>query len=127
MRTAGARARALTARLDQLQQDWWEKSGRPRSGSGAARLISLLAAYPVLDATTVAQVLDSSLQVARLAIRPLTEAGILTQITLGKRNRAWAAKEVFTAINAFEWDITTPDDVAQPRRPSPTRGYSATS
>ena len=126
MRAAGEQARALATRLDQLQHDWWEKAGRPRRGSGAARLIGVLPAYPVLDAATVAQVLDSSMQVARLAIRPLVDAGILTQITLGKRNRAWAAKEVFAVINAFEWDIATPDDAAQPRRPSPTRGYRAT-
>lgn len=125
MRTAGERAQALAARLDHLQQDWWEQAGRPRRGSGSARLISLLPAYAVLNADTVALALDSSQQVARLAIRPLAATGILSQITLGKRNRAWAAKELFAVINAFEWDIATPDDAAHPRRPSPTKGVRA--
>jgi Fic family protein len=122
MRTAGSQALSLAERLEQLQQSWWERAGRPRRGSGAARLIALLPAYPILDAATVAQAIGSSLRVARLAIGPLAGAGILTQITLGRRNRAWAAKDVFALINAFEWDLATPEDEAQPRRPSPTRG-----
>ena len=56
----------------------------------------------MLNAATVAQAFSSSGQVARLAIRPLAAAGILSQITVGKRNRAWAAKELFAVINAFE-------------------------
>ena len=102
MRMAGEHGQALAARLDQLQQDWWERAGRPRRGSGAARLINVLPAYPVLNAATVAQVLGSSEQVARLAVRPLTTAGFSSQITVGKRNRAWAANELFAVIDAFE-------------------------
>ncbi len=122
MRTAGQRALALTERLYALQDQWWERAGRPRKGSGAAKLIDVLPAYPIVNATTVAAAIGASARVARLAIEPLAAAGILTQITVGRRNRAWAAKDLFGAINAFEWEIATPDDRLEPRRPSPTRG-----
>jgi len=120
-RTAGQQALGLTVQLEELQHNWWERAGHPRRGSGAARLIRLLPAYPILDAAAVARSIGASTRVARLAIQPLIQAGILTQVTLGKRNRAWAAKELFALINAFEWDLATPDEEAQPRRPSPTR------
>jgi len=42
--------------------------------------------------------------------------------TVGRRNRAWVAQELFGVINAFEWEIATPDDPQEQRRPSPARG-----
>jgi hypothetical protein len=67
-------------------------------------------------------VLGVSDQVARLAIQRLAKAGILSQITIGRRNRAWAAKEIFQVLNAFEWEVATPHDPGEERRPSPTKG-----
>jgi Fic family protein len=125
MRTAGKRALTLAERLNALQDEWTIRAGRPRRGSGAAKLIDILPAYPILSAATVAAATGVSDQVARLAIRPLADAGILSQITVGKRNRAWAAKELFQVINAFEWEIATPDDPKVQRRPSPTRRHRA--
>lgn len=125
MRTAGQRALALTERLNALQDEWSIRAGSPRRGSGAAKLIDVLPAYPILNAATVAAAVGVSEQVARLAIRPLADAGILSQITVGRRNRAWAAKELFQVINVFEWEVATPDDPEGQRRPSPARGQRA--
>lgn len=124
MRMAGRRALTLADRLHSLQDAWRERAGRPRRGSGAAKLIDVLPAYPIVNAATVARALESSDRVARLAIPPLVAAGILDQISIGRRNRAWAAKELFQAINVFEWEIATPDDSDEQRRPSPTRGHA---
>jgi len=33
-------------------------------------------------------------------------------------------KEIFQVINAFEFDLATPDDHEHKRRPSPTRGHA---
>ncbi|MGH2387179.1 MAG: Fic family protein, partial [Chloroflexota bacterium] len=105
-----------------LQREWWERAGRPRKGSSSAKLIAHLPAYPVLNAATVAKAIRSSDRVARLAIQPLVEAGILSQISVGKRNRAWEAKELFPLLNAFEWDVATPADPEEEGSPSPSRG-----
>jgi len=43
----------------------------------------------------------------------LEQVGVLRQVSVGKRNRAWMAHEVFEVINAFEWDIATPEDPAE--------------
>jgi Fic family protein len=126
VRTSGQRALQLTNRLTAMQDAWRIQAGKPRRGSGAARLIAILPAYPIVNAATIAQAIGSSERVARLAIDPLESAGILRQISIGRRNRAWAAPELFQTINAFEWDLATPEDHAEPRRPSPTQGHRST-
>lgn len=125
IRTAGERAQDLTARLDELQGRWRDRAGRPRRDSAAARLLPLLPAYPIVNVATVERLTGVSDEAARLALLALERVGILAQINVGRRNRAWAAKEVFDAVNTFEWEIATPDDPAEPRRPSPTRRRTA--
>ncbi|MGH2409737.1 MAG: Fic family protein, partial [Chloroflexota bacterium] len=122
MRAAGQGTLALTEHLHALQDEWRERAGRPKRGSGALKLIGALPAYPILKAETVAKALGVSDQVARLAIQRLAKARILSQITIGRRNRAWAAKEVFQVLNAFEWEVATPQNSREERRPSPTKG-----
>jgi Fic family protein len=122
-RTAGQHAMELSNRITALQDDWWQRAGKPRRGSGAAKFIGVLPAYPIVDAAAVARAIQSSDRVARLAIKPLEEGGILRQVSIGRRNRAWVTPELFQLLNAFEWEIATPDETSNPRRPSPTRGH----
>lgn len=121
-RTASLRAQALTARLTELQIEWLERA-RPRADSTAARLVRLLPAYPIINVATVQRMVGTSDEAARLAIAALERAAILTQVNIGKRNRAWTAREVFALLNAFEWEIATPDDPDESRRPAPTRRW----
>lgn len=119
-RAAGERALSLTERLAELRERWWERAGRPRRDAAASTLLAALPAYPIVDVATVETIAGVSNQAARLAVRALEQAGVLRQITVGRRNRAWAANEVFDTLNAFEWEIATPADAADRRRPSPT-------
>lgn len=120
LRTAGDRALALTTRLKEVQNQWRERAGQPRRDSTASKLLTLLPAYPIMNVATARVIAGVSDEAARVALQALERAGILSQITVGRRNRAWTAKEVFNIINAFEWEIAAPDDPAEPRRPSPT-------
>lgn len=124
-RTAAHQAQQLTGQLADLEAQWWARAGRPRRDSATTRLLALLPAIPVLSIQTAATALRVTYPAARQAVENMEKAGVLNQITIGKRNRAWVAKEVFTLLNAFEWDIATPDDPDQERRPSPTRGRDA--
>ena len=47
-------------------------------------------------------------EAARKAIERLVHAGILRQITVGKRNRAWAAMEVFDLLDEFDLMVRRP-------------------
>jgi Fic family protein len=118
-RTASEKAIALTASLKNLRQAWVERAEKPRRDSAAAKLLTMLPAYPIVDVSTVREITGTSEQAARLAVLSLEAAGILHPFHMRRRGRAWAAKDVFDAINAFEWEISTPDDPNERRRASP--------
>jgi len=122
---ASEKAIELTVSLRNLREEWRKQAGNPRRDSAAAKLLPLLPAYPIVDVATVSRITGTSEQAARLAILSLEKVGILSQITVRRWGRAWAAKEIFDLTNAFEWDITTPDDATDPRRPSPTGPWVA--
>jgi len=122
---ASEKAIGLTVSLRTLREAWRQRAGNPRRDSAAANLLPMLPAYPIVDVATVSKITGTSEQAARLAILSLEKAGILSQITVRRWGRAWAAKEIFDLTNAFEWDIATPDDPAEPRRASPTGPWLA--
>jgi len=74
-----------------------------------------------VDSATVQHIAGVSAVAARNALNELEQAKVLRQITVGKRNRAWMAHEVFEVINAFEWDIATPEDPDETRRRASAR------
>jgi Polyketide cyclase / dehydrase and lipid transport len=52
------------------------------------------------------------------AIQRLVEAGILEQITIGMRNRAYEAPEVIDAFTDLERQLASPEGATRPTRPS---------
>jgi len=86
----------------ELQAAWRERTGRPRRDSTTNKLLALLPAYPIVNVATVQAMVGVSDEAARVALQALERAGILSQVTVGRRNRAWTAKDLFGVINAFE-------------------------
>ncbi len=122
---AAAKSVALAARFEKLSERWLERTGQPRSHSSAAALIAMLPAYPILSLATAQQALKRSKQAANEALAALERAGILKQVSVAKRNRAWEAPEVFDVLNAFERELATPTENDTKRRaPYPGRGQS---
>lgn len=119
---AAARSVVLAERFRTLQADWLARAGRPRADSSAAALIGVLPAYPILSVATAQALTGRSKQAANEAVSALEAAGILSQVSVGKRNRAWEAKEVFDLLNVFERELATPDDGAAPAARAPPRG-----
>jgi Fic family protein len=103
--TAGNKAIVLGSESKQLRTDWLRRLGRTRSGSVVRALVDGLAQQPIVSAQSVKERHGVSNEAARQAIDRLATAGILRQITLGKRNRAWAATEVFELLDEFDSDI----------------------
>lgn len=98
-------ARGLGGQVADLQRRWTEKASSPRNGSGARRLIELLPSQPIIDVKTAVQLLGGSEERARLAILRLEKAGVLHQITVGRRNRAWECVGLFDLLDRFEQDL----------------------
>jgi Fic family protein len=126
---AGAALRAaqdalwFAGRLDVLEARWRGQVGRVRRGSTAELLLAALPGVPIVTAATAAQLTGRSFQAANEAIETLTEAGVLEQITLGRRHRAFEAVGLIDALTEFERGLALPRDAdgTKPARPVPRR------
>jgi hypothetical protein len=62
------------------------------------------------------------------AIRRLVEAQVLSQVTVGKRNRAFEPKEIINAFTDLERQLASPEGDTRsslPSRPTPRRRPTA--
>ncbi len=91
-----------------LQASWRERAGNPRRDSAAQLLIAALPAAPVLSVSTAAELTERSLPAAGQAVQHLVEAGVLTQVNVGRRNRAFEATELIDALTALERQLASP-------------------
>jgi hypothetical protein len=90
------------------------------SASKRARPVS--ASPAVLQASRSSQSRDAlvgrSVQAVNEAIPRLVDAGVLTQTTVGKRNRAFEAKEPIDSFTALERQLASPDRDTRSSPPS---------
>jgi Fic family protein len=120
-RTAAIEARSFADRVAGLQERWRERATRPRASSAADRLIAILPAHPIVDLKLTRKVLDVSAPAAWGALQRLEGAGVLRQITVGRRNRAYEAVGLFDVVDRFERELATPPGTTKPARPTPRR------
>jgi Fic family protein len=96
----------LAAQVAELQERWRERAGRPRQDSAAAAIIDTLPAHPILGAEKAAEVTGRSQVAARNALNHLEESGVLTQVTVGKRNRIWESTGLFALVDEMERELS---------------------
>jgi len=88
------RARQL---LD-LHRAYYRTSLEKRLPPTAGQLVELIFMRPVLNAKVAQEYLKVTFPAAQKAINALEEEGILAEITGGKRNKAYAAKEILKIL-----------------------------
>ncbi|HEY3512883.1 MULTISPECIES: Fic family protein [Kribbella] len=81
--------------------DEWQQILPSRKGSAARRLLPHLLSQPAVTVAHVQQHLGVSQPAAQRAVDQLVGAEILKQISTGKRDRVWIAREVITALDDF--------------------------
>jgi Fic family protein len=101
-------AAAFEQRTARIQDTWREQLGRVRSGSATDLLIRSLPGAPVLTVTGATELIGRSYPQTNEAVARLTEAGVLSQVTIGKRNRAFEAKDVINAFTDLERQLASP-------------------
>ena len=117
-------ATGFEERVRALQASWRERIGRARRDSAVHLLIDALPAAPVLTTATAADLIGRSVQATGQAVERLMAAGVLTQITVGRRNRAFEAPELIEAFTALERQLASPEGdtlVSDPSRRVPRR------
>jgi Fic family protein len=98
-------ASAFAGRVAERQRRWTEQAGNPRRTSGPQRLIELLPSQPIVNVRSATQLLGGTEERARQAILRLEQAGVLRQIAVGRRNRAWECVGLFDLLDRFEGEL----------------------
>lgn len=117
-------ATAFEQRCQEIEMEWRERTGKVRKGSSVDRLLRLLPGTPVLSVKSAIALLESSKPQVNDAISRLVDAGILTQVNVGRRNRAFEARGVIDAFADLERRLASPigdTNIAPPVRPVPAR------
>ena len=123
LRAAGDAAR-FEEQVQAIQAEWLERVGPARRDSALRLLIDALSEAPVLTTSVVAELIGRSLRATGQAMDQLVREGILVQITVGRRNRAFEAPQLIEAFTAFERGLASPEGdtaIADPFRPVPPR------
>jgi Fic family protein len=121
---AGACTRAVDdaatfeRRVQHIQAGWRAQLGRVRSGSATDLLLRSLPGAPMLTVNGAAELIGRSFPQTNQAIARLTEAGVLAQATVGKRNRAFEAKEIINAFSDLERQLASPESDTRSSEPS---------
>jgi Fic family protein len=98
-RRAAEDAISFEGRAREIEGLWRARLGRVRTGSAADLLIRALPGAPIVTVDGAAELIDRSFT---QAITRLTEAGVLSQVTVGRRNRAFEAKDIINAFTDLE-------------------------
>jgi Fic family protein len=119
-----ADADAFEDRIQLLERTWRERLGRVRANSAADLLLRKLPGAPILTVQSAAELIGRSTQATNEAITRLTEAKVLSQTTVGRRNRVFEAPEVIRAFTDLERRLASPSGdtrTAPPARRVPRR------
>lgn len=115
---------AFEERVTTIQQDWREAAGTVRRGSAADLLIGALPGAPVVSVSSAADLIGRSFQATNEAMTRLEAVGVVRQINVGRRNRAFEAPAIIDAFTALERQLASPTGdtrSAPPDRPAPAR------
>jgi Fic family protein len=121
--TAGRRAIDDAAEFEEqvvrLQEQWRTALGRVRAGSAADRLIRSLPGAPIVTVSGASELIGRTFQATNQAITRLVDAGVLTQVNVGRRNRAFEAPEIIRTFTDLERRLASP--TGNTRSSKPTR------
>lgn len=95
--------RRIVDHVAELQETWRDRllGEGVRSSNSAVRLIDALPANPVLNAASVASLLEVDIRTARRSIDLLVTARILVQRSAGRRNRVYEAEAIMDTFAAL--------------------------
>jgi Fic family protein len=124
-RRAVADAASFEERAQLLQDSWRARLGRIRANSAADVLLRTLPGVPIVTVASAARLLDRSFKAVNDGIARLADAGIVRQVNIGRRNRAFEAPEVIEEFTALERQLASPGGdtwTSEPARRVPRRG-----
>jgi len=115
---------AFEERVAAIQQGWRAAAGTVRRGSAADLLIGTLPGAPVVSVSSAADLIGRSFQATNEAMNRLEAVGVVRQVNVGRRNRAFETPAIIDAFTALERQLASPtgDTRSAPSdRPAPAR------
>ncbi len=104
-----ADATSFQARAAQLEAQWRERLGRIRANSATDLLLRRLPGAPILTVASAEALLGRTFKPTHEAIERLLDAGVLRQVKIDKRSRAYEASEIIDAFTALERRLASPE------------------
>jgi Fic family protein len=115
-------ASSFERRAQAIETEWRERLGRVRAQSSADLLLRLLLGAPVISVASAANLIGRSFVHTNEAVARLVDVGVLEQVTVGRRNRAFEAPDIIAAFTDLERQLASPaGDTrrSEPQRPVP--------
>ncbi len=113
-----ADATTFEERAAALEEQWRERLGTIRANSGTDILLRVLSGAPILTVDSAAALIGRTFKPASDAIERLVDAGILRQVTVGRRNRAFEVPEVIAAFTDLERQLASPEADTRTSKPA---------
>jgi Fic family protein len=109
-------ALSFEARAQELESQWRRQLGTTRAKSATDLLLRALIGSPILTVNSAAALIGRSFPQTNAAIQRLVDTGILAQINVGQRNRAFEAGDVIRAFTDLERQLASPvgDTIVSP-------------
>lgn len=101
-------ALAFEEKVATIQQEWRAALGGVRRGSAVDLLTGALPGAPVVSVKSAADHIGRSFQATNQAMTILEAAGIVRQVNVGRRNRAFEAPAIIDAFSALERQLASP-------------------
>jgi len=123
-RRAVSDAEAFDARVRELEDSWRARVAPVRANSATDLLLRALPGAPILTVKSAQTLIGRSPVAVNEAVRRLADAGVLTQVTVGRRNRAFEARELIDVFVDLERRLGSPSGdtgVSPPSRRVPRR------
>lgn len=123
-RRAVADAYGFEVRAQEIQAAWRQRLGSVRKNSAADLLLGALPGAPVITVNSAAALIGRTYPAANNAVGQLADAGVLRQVTIGKRNRAYEAPDIIAAFSDLERQLASPEGdtrASEPNRRVPRR------
>jgi Fic family protein len=101
-------ATAFEERAEAVIESWRQRLGPVRAKSATDLLLRALPGAPILTVNGAASLIDRSFTAANEAVERLEAAQILHQVSVGRRNRAFEAREMIDSFADLERQLASP-------------------
>jgi Fic family protein len=121
---AVADATVFEQRARDIETAWRTRIASVRRNSAADLLLRALPGAPVVTVPSAATLIGRSFTAANNAVAQLVTAGVLHQVNVGRRNRAYEAPEIIAVFTDLERQLALPEGdtrTSKPARPVPQR------